>query len=93
MTLISSYAFLVGRSNVGHYKSLVYINATTDFVETALTERISHKRDCLYKDKITCLKPQLFVLEKAYYTYKNTVIRQAGRSIHLLVICSISDSL
>ena len=33
MTLISSYAFLVGRSNVGHYKSLVYINATTDFVD------------------------------------------------------------
>ena len=24
--------------------------------ETALTERLSHKRDCLYKDKVSCSK-------------------------------------
>ena len=34
----------------------------------ALTERLSHKRECLYKDKITCLKSHLFVLEKAELT-------------------------
>ena len=33
------------------------------------------------------------MLEKAYYTYKNTVIRQAGQPTHLLVICSIPGSL
>ena len=54
-----------------------------------MTERLSHKRDCLYKDKITCLKSHLFVLEKADYTYNDTVIRQAGQPTHLPVICSI----
>ena len=44
-----------------------------------MTERLSHKRECLYKDKITCLKSHLFVLEKANYTYNNAVIRQAGQ--------------
>ena len=58
-----------------------------------MTERLSHKRDCLYKDKITCSEPHLFVFEKAYYTYKNTVIRQAGQPTHLPVICSIPSSL
>ena len=33
--------------------------------------------------KITCSKSHLFVLEKADYTYKNTVIRQAGQPTHL----------
>ena len=58
-----------------------------------MTERLRHKRDCLYKDKITCPKSHLFVLEKADYTYKHTVIRQAGQPTHLPVICSIPDSL
>ena len=58
-----------------------------------MTERLSHKRDCLYKDKITCLKSHLFVLEKADYTYNDTVIRQAGQPTHLPVICSIPSSL
>ncbi len=58
-----------------------------------MTERLSHKRDCLYKDKITCSKAHLFVFEKADYTYKNTVIRQAGQPTHLPVICSIPSSL
>ncbi len=64
-----------------------------------MTEHLSHKRDCLYKDKITCLECELvryahlFVLEKADYTYKNTVIRQAGQPTHLPVICSIPGSL
>ncbi len=57
-----------------------------------MTERLSHKRDCLYKDKITCLKSHLFVLEKADYTYNDTVIRQAGQPTHLPVICSIPSS-
>ena len=35
----------------------------------------------------------IFVLEKADYTYKNTVIRQAGQPTHLPVICSIPSSL
>ena len=39
-----------------------------------MTERLSHKRDCLYKNKITCSKSHLFVLKKADYTYKNTVV-------------------
>lgn len=58
-----------------------------------MTERLSHKRDCLYKDKITCSKSHLFVLEKADYTYKHTVIRQARQPTHLPVICSIPSSL
>ena len=58
-----------------------------------MTERLSHKRDCLYKDKITCSKSHLFVLEKTDYTYKHTVIRQAGQPTHLPVICSIPSSL
>lgn len=58
-----------------------------------MTERLSHKRDCLYKDKITCSKTHLFVLEKADYTYKYAVIRQAGQPTHLPVICSIPGSL
>ncbi len=46
-----------------------------------MTERISHKRDCLIKDKITRLECELvrythlFVFEKADYTYKYIVIR------------------
>ena len=35
----------------------------------------------------------LFVLEKANYTYKYAVIRQAGQPTHLPVICSIPSSL
>ena len=31
----------------------------------ALTEHLSHKWDCLYKDKSTCSKSHLFVFEKA----------------------------
>lgn len=31
----------------------------------ALTERLSHKRDCLYKDKITCLKHTYLCLSEA----------------------------
>jgi len=58
-----------------------------------LTERLSHKRDCLYKDKITCSKSHLFVLEKADYPYNYAVIRQAGQPTHLPVICSIPSSL
>jgi len=58
-----------------------------------LTERLSHKRDCLYKDKITCSTTHLFVLEKANHTYKYAVIRQAGQPTHLPVICSIPSSL
>ena len=58
-----------------------------------MTERLSHKRDCLYKDKITCSKSHLFVLEKADYTYKYAVIRQARQPTHLPVICSIPSSL
>jgi len=58
-----------------------------------LTERLSHKRVSLYKDKITCSKSHLFVLEKADYTYKYAVIRQAGQPTQLPVICSIPRSL
>jgi len=58
-----------------------------------LTERLSHKRDCLYKDKITCSTTHLFVLEKANYTYKYAVIWQAGQPTQLHVICSISSFL
>jgi len=39
-----------------------------------LTERLAFKRDCLNKDKVTYSKVHLFVLEKAVYTYNNTVI-------------------
>jgi len=35
----------------------------------------------------------LFVLEKANYTYKYAVIRQAGQPTHPPVICSIPSSL
>lgn len=59
----------------------------------ALTERLSHKRDCLYKDKITYSETHLFVFEKADYTYKDAVIRRAGQPTHLPVICSIPSSL
>ncbi|MCC3394625.1 hypothetical protein D4759_31825, partial [Clostridiales bacterium AHG0011] len=38
-------------------------------------------------------KSHLFVLEKTDYTYKHTVIRQAGQPTHLPVICSIPSSL
>ena len=51
------------------------------------------QENIIYKDKITCSKSHLFVLEKADYTYKNTVIRQAGQPTHLPVIYSIPRSL
>ncbi|EEA83908.1 hypothetical protein CLONEX_00171, partial [[Clostridium] nexile DSM 1787] len=54
---------------------------------------LSHKRSSLYKDKITCLVSHLFVLEKANYTYKNTVIPEEEQPTHLPVICSIPSSL
>ena len=40
----------------------------------ALTDSLVFKRDCLNKDKVTCLVAHLFVLEKAIYTYNYTVI-------------------
>ncbi|RGD00961.1 hypothetical protein DW675_15915 [Lachnospiraceae bacterium AM25-22] len=58
-----------------------------------MTERLSHKRSSLYKDKITCLVSHLFVLEKANYTYKNAVIPEEEQPTHLPVICSIPSSL
>jgi hypothetical protein len=39
------------------------------------------------------LVSHLFVLEKANYTYKNTVIPEEERPTHLPVICSIPSSL
>lgn len=35
------------------------------------------------------VEPHLFVLEKASYTYKNTVIQKTGQPTHLAVICSV----
>ena len=59
----------------------------------ALTELLIHKRDCLYKDKITCSTTHLFVLAKANQAYNYAVIRQARQPTHLPVICSIPSSL
>lgn len=35
--------------------------------------------------------PHLFVLEKASYTYKKTVIQKTGQPTHPSVICSVPD--
>ncbi|WP_368490081.1 hypothetical protein [Clostridium sp. BJN0013] len=39
-----------------------------------MTDSLAFKPDCLNKDKVTCLKSYLFVLEKAVCTYINAVI-------------------
>jgi hypothetical protein len=58
-----------------------------------VAERLSHKRACLYKDKISGLVSNLFVLEKADYTYNYTIVWQAEQPTHLPVICSLPSYL
>ena len=65
----------------------------TDAKDIDFKSEIIRIYDSLNKDKITCLKPHLFVLEKADYTYNHSVIRHAGQPTHLPVICSIPSSL